>query len=123
MHGPLNVESPNNISKWQMGFNSAFKGLIRPSHRLFYNISLPERTTRFTGRLLSNTHQPIKICQSENVGLSRARVKSLKYASMDPCHFALMATEVSTYMHYFTPCLPQLTNYILGTNLLPFREA
>jgi hypothetical protein len=29
MHGPINVKSPNNISKWQMGFNSAFKGLTR----------------------------------------------------------------------------------------------
>jgi hypothetical protein len=28
MHGPINVKSPNNISKWQVGFNSAFKGLI-----------------------------------------------------------------------------------------------
>jgi hypothetical protein len=28
MHLPINVESPNNISKWQVGFNSAFKGLI-----------------------------------------------------------------------------------------------
>jgi hypothetical protein len=27
MHLPINVKSPNNISKWQMGFNSAFKGL------------------------------------------------------------------------------------------------
>jgi hypothetical protein len=27
MHGPINVKSPNNNSKWQMGFNSAFKGL------------------------------------------------------------------------------------------------
>jgi hypothetical protein len=24
----INVKSPNNISKWQMGFNSAFKGLM-----------------------------------------------------------------------------------------------
>jgi hypothetical protein len=29
MHGPINVKSPNNTSKWQIGFNSAFKGLIR----------------------------------------------------------------------------------------------
>jgi hypothetical protein len=29
MHGPINVKSPNNISKWQMGFNSAFKGLTQ----------------------------------------------------------------------------------------------
>jgi hypothetical protein len=28
MHVPINVKSPNNISKWQMGFNLAFKGLI-----------------------------------------------------------------------------------------------
>jgi len=27
MHGPINVKSPNNTSKWQMEFNSAFKGL------------------------------------------------------------------------------------------------
>jgi hypothetical protein len=27
MHRPINVKSPNNISKWQMGFNLAFKGL------------------------------------------------------------------------------------------------
>jgi hypothetical protein len=27
MHGPINVKSPKNTSKWQMGFNSVFKGL------------------------------------------------------------------------------------------------
>jgi hypothetical protein len=27
MHGPINSKSPNDTSKWQMGFNSAFKGL------------------------------------------------------------------------------------------------
>jgi hypothetical protein len=27
MHGPMNGKSPNNTSKWQMEFNSAFKGL------------------------------------------------------------------------------------------------
>jgi hypothetical protein len=30
MHGPINVKYPNNTSKWHMGFNSAFKGVIRP---------------------------------------------------------------------------------------------
>jgi hypothetical protein len=29
MREPINVKSPNNTSEWQMGFNSAFKGLIR----------------------------------------------------------------------------------------------
>ena len=27
MHGPIKIKSPNNTNKWQMGFNSAFKGL------------------------------------------------------------------------------------------------
>jgi hypothetical protein len=27
MHGSMNVKFPNNTSKWQMGFDSAFKGL------------------------------------------------------------------------------------------------
>jgi hypothetical protein len=27
MQGPINVKSPNIAGKWQMGFNSAFKGL------------------------------------------------------------------------------------------------
>jgi hypothetical protein len=45
MHVLINVKSSNNIRQWQMGFNSAFKGLIqhmvsslsvsdRPVHRL-----------------------------------------------------------------------------------------
>jgi hypothetical protein len=29
MQVPINVKSPNNSSKWQMGFNSVFNGLSR----------------------------------------------------------------------------------------------
>jgi hypothetical protein len=36
MHGPINVKSPNNISKWQMEFNSAFKGLKYTIQYLYY---------------------------------------------------------------------------------------
>jgi len=36
MHGPMNVKSPNNISEWQMGFNSAFKGLNHQLVALHY---------------------------------------------------------------------------------------
>jgi hypothetical protein len=38
MHLPINIKSPNNIIKWHMGFNSAFKGLIKPAehhHKAF----------------------------------------------------------------------------------------
>jgi hypothetical protein len=34
MHGPINVKSSNNTSKWQIGFNSAFKGLMKWSKQL-----------------------------------------------------------------------------------------
>ena len=34
MRVPINVKSPDNTSKWQMGFNSAFKGLTdRPTYK------------------------------------------------------------------------------------------
>ena len=36
MHVPINVKSPNNISEWQMGFNSACKGLIAASSWLIH---------------------------------------------------------------------------------------
>jgi hypothetical protein len=39
MHGHINVKCPNNTSKWQMGFNSAFKWLsvrAKISFRTFY---------------------------------------------------------------------------------------
>jgi hypothetical protein len=37
MEVPINVKSPNNISKWQMGFNSAFKGLKYPETNILNN--------------------------------------------------------------------------------------
>ena len=40
MHGPVNVKSPNNTSKWQMGFNSAFKGLIEDYNSCSNNIKI-----------------------------------------------------------------------------------
>jgi hypothetical protein len=39
MYGPINVKTPNNIRKWQMGFNSAFKGLSRHI-QIKYQLSL-----------------------------------------------------------------------------------
>jgi hypothetical protein len=45
MHGPINVKSPNNIAKWQMRFNSAFKGLTGRSKSYvpqFFSALLPD---------------------------------------------------------------------------------
>jgi hypothetical protein len=38
MRGSINIKSPDNTSKWQMGFNSVFKGLR--------NIEIINSTTR-----------------------------------------------------------------------------
>jgi hypothetical protein len=45
MHGPINVKSPNNTSKWQLGFNSAFKELISALGGIERPASRPERCT------------------------------------------------------------------------------
>ena len=42
MHVPINVKFPNNISEWQMGFNSAFKGLMSKQ-----KIKAPRTATNF----------------------------------------------------------------------------
>jgi hypothetical protein len=39
MHGPINVKTPNNISKLKMGFNSAFKGLITVEYKVGLSIN------------------------------------------------------------------------------------
>jgi hypothetical protein len=56
MHGPINVKSPNNTSKWQMGFNSAFKGLKRAAVEYVYvcqDISVDSAVTAPPQALLS----------------------------------------------------------------------
>jgi hypothetical protein len=52
MHGPINVKSPNNTSKWQMGFNSAFKGLIPEESFMCYS---ERRATRARFYLCTST--------------------------------------------------------------------
>jgi conjugal transfer/entry exclusion protein len=50
MHGPIKVKSPNNTSKWQMGFNSAFKGLMLMEERIVLNVTKDE--TQFSSVVL-----------------------------------------------------------------------
>jgi hypothetical protein len=38
MHLPINLKYPNNISKWQMEFNSAFKGLTATNKSSVFSI-------------------------------------------------------------------------------------
>jgi hypothetical protein len=58
MHVPINVKSPNNISEWQMGFNSAFKELTYTnlSHKKSKNIRTQEKITMWKSRILHGRH-------------------------------------------------------------------
>jgi hypothetical protein len=49
MHGSMNVKFPNNTSKWQNEFNSAFKGLMYP----FFHTKIITYTD-YEGRFLRN---------------------------------------------------------------------
>jgi hypothetical protein len=58
MHGPMNVKLANNISKRQMEFNSAFKGLIRSNNYVCFLSDSPQlaRASSFT-RFLDHTQR------------------------------------------------------------------
>jgi hypothetical protein len=47
MHGPINVKSPNNISEWQMGFNSAFKGLTEEEKYILCSVIFSQKIKPF----------------------------------------------------------------------------
>jgi hypothetical protein len=42
MRGPINVKSPNNITNWQMRFNSAFKGLNPSGYYAYHQFNIQE---------------------------------------------------------------------------------
>ena len=42
MHGPIKVKYPNNSSKWQMGFNSAFKGLKPTGYVMHHQFNIQQ---------------------------------------------------------------------------------
>jgi hypothetical protein len=46
MHGSINVKFPNNTSKWQMEFNSAFKGLTSAKIHSFKFIQFISKSYR-----------------------------------------------------------------------------
>jgi hypothetical protein len=64
MHVPINDKSPNNISKWQMGFNSALKGLILLGWKIIANEEHVQCDHRFASPPLANEplHSP-QICR------------------------------------------------------------
>jgi hypothetical protein len=82
MHVPINVKSPNNISKWQMGFNSRFKGLILPP------------TYHVTELIIMNKH----------LRLLHAGLISQKYRSLDTCGVRAVCVYLPCRLDYALLC-------------------
>jgi hypothetical protein len=77
MHRPINVKSPNNTSKWQMGFNSAFKEL-----RIF----LESGGSRFFLNLVPCTLlRGVTSCTTEILEYKPADVREIDVFKYVPC--------------------------------------
>jgi hypothetical protein len=59
MHGPIKVKSPNNTSKWQMGFNLAFKGLT--CNLTTFNKMFPSISDKFEDQIIRVRKQATEI--------------------------------------------------------------
>jgi hypothetical protein len=67
MHEPINIKSPNNTSKWQMGFNSAFKGLREFAAGLFSERS--EHSARYQTVFLKHIQIRNRLYRKEIEGI------------------------------------------------------
>jgi hypothetical protein len=75
MHLPMNVKSPNNIKKWQMGFNSEFKGLTNIFYVKLFNKSKNYSFSEFVQVIRRKRILPIcrllfyviNVCQSSDM--------------------------------------------------------
>jgi len=83
MHVPKNVKTPNNISEWQMGFNSPFKGLTYQNpkgHKACSGITLPLLETERPPCISCNKCEKNKYCAPPIFSLVR-REKEYKFLS------------------------------------------
>jgi hypothetical protein len=81
MHVPINVKSPNNTSKWQMGLNSAFKGLNTSSEIIeFYRCHFIRFSVKKLNLLL---HTPQRLMEKVAALLSQKRPYNLFSEKLD----------------------------------------
>jgi hypothetical protein len=82
MYGPINVKSPNDINKWQMGFNSAFRGLT------LHN----KRRSKFPSETKLPVDVQITVLYATETGSDS--VSSGRKAGMRSCSFAFISDIV-----------------------------
>jgi hypothetical protein len=97
MHGPIKFKSPNNISEWQMGFNSTFKWLISKAEVLILMKYMYETSTQ----ILLNLH-------STNLFLSNwcallADLSDRRHGSFLPTQSVLWQWPCNTYRELQVP--------------------
>jgi hypothetical protein len=78
MRGPINVKSPNNITNWQMRFNSAFKGLIGTIKRTIFRKVRTETILKLYNTLVL----PAFLYGSENWTLTASQRRKIEAAEM-----------------------------------------
>jgi hypothetical protein len=83
MHLPINVKSPNNISKWHMEFNSAFKGLIQWDSNRWIPAQLTPQLNSETGT------SPTFVCTTSKTNQQRAisQLGTYTYTALDDTNF------------------------------------
>jgi hypothetical protein len=119
MHLPINVKSPNNISKWQMEFNSAFKGLI--GTRLCLNYYCLKYTV-FQFCVMGRSIRSRKISiQSSNCNVHVCR-NTVRFSLIMP-HQPQNLPKISTSCMNQQSCITmnyaeRLTNFCSRTSLL-----
>jgi hypothetical protein len=89
MHLPINVKTPNNISKWQMGFNSSFKWLtLLPSAKL-HSVTIQKPVIL----ILTAVKQTRQASTNEHEG--KGRISFLRYST----HWETRLMHNSLHIH------------------------
>jgi hypothetical protein len=105
MHGPINVKYPNNTSKWQMGFNSAFKGSMNQLVlRLRLKCDGTRAKTRF--RLSAKRTSPFKWAGASVQSTTDSR--GVRISSSNAGYTMLRGSVKSTGYTLHSPVSPSL---------------
>jgi hypothetical protein len=99
MHGPINVKSPNNASKWQMGFNSTFKGLSMfciSEHCLFNTFF--EFTVKEGQQLMTHRVACLVLLQVSGPNINQLTLTTMWFtaAFFSPSQDRIFSSEVSS---------------------------
>jgi hypothetical protein len=115
MHGPINVNSPNNISEWQMGFNSAFKGLTSCS--MDREISNPPRA--FTWHKRTTLLHARRASYKENANAFCPCLELAVFVMFDGLPCQVPGTPLPAEQDYIIGVLFNAAAFLIGSGWSP----